>query len=241
MVVVLIFLKRKAGAKTQGKLLDPNLDFTFMPSRSFTYWSKIHGHRVKKGNLYTPLSAKVVMFFLSYCQFDSYGDRLQTTLRVFGPDNKPFPNSPFRIDFIELPKIERFLKSGKPTKPFDLLSKWVMFLRNPDDKVLEDIMMTEPKIKKAKEKLKDLSQVNDNWIRALSRQKALDRMNSLHHEGIQEGVKKGQEQILREIIERLLAKGQPPVAIAEILDIPMDKILDVVNQSSVVKKKNSDR
>lgn len=132
------------------------------------------------------------------------------------------------IHFIELKKFSKIKKDiNNP------LHRWLLFLINPEDKVLEEIEMADPKIKKARGVLNYLSE-DEEVIRLaeLRKKKIMDEISRLEgakEEGKKEGKREGKEEgHYEEKIE--------VVRNAILLNLPIDQIVTLTGLSEDVIK-----
>ena len=113
---------------------------------------------------------------------------------------KLFLTHQLELDIIELPKI---YKKGNKYK--DRLLEWLYFLENPKSEEVEKIMTNNKGIKKAKEKLEEISrdeimQRIADWRESASHEEASMKMTAMR-KGREEGRKEGIEQIVRKMKE----------------------------------------
>jgi predicted transposase/invertase (TIGR01784 family) len=212
-------------------------------TRGFYYWAKTHNRQLEKGDHYDLNTQTVVVFFLNYHEERNKYDGLQNIMQVVDGNGDLVRDSPFRFDLIEIPRIIDSLKELRPGQEPGLLEKWLMFFHDPDDNQLEAIMETDPNIKKAKTRLKTLSEDEQNQIEAEMRQKAItawnmDRMGlekaarEARKDGLQEGMEKGMEQgvekgrmdTLRFMIHRLSGSGHSMAEIGNICNLTKEEI-----------------
>ena len=114
------------------------------------------------------------------------------------------------IDIIELPKIH----NGN-TENEDGLLEWLYFLENPESEGVERIMKKNEGIKKAKEKLEEISsdiimQRLADWEEAAERDAISARKTAINEgrkEGLEKGMKEGMEKGMAEGMEKGIEKG----------------------------------
>lgn len=115
------------------------------------------------------------------------------------------------IHIIELPKI----KKCKETYLQDELAQWMLFLNNPNDKEVENIMKQNEPIKEAMLKLREISEDDELRRVAQLRQKAIMDEKAIKQraievgleEGIQKGIQEGMQKGLQKGLEKGIEKG----------------------------------
>ncbi len=138
------------------------------------------------------------------------------------------------IDIIELPKIH----NGN-TENEDGLLEWLYFLENPESEGVERIMKKNKGIKKAKEKLEEISsdiimQRLADWEEAAERDAISARKTAIkeglkegREEGIKEGKKEGIEEGKQQLIIEMLKNGVDEDFIVKISGMSKEKILQI--------------
>ena len=111
------------------------------------------------------------------------------------------------IHIIELPKI----KKCKETYLQDELAQWMLFLNNPNDKEVENIMKQNEPIKEAMVKLREISEDDELRRVAQLRQKAIMDEKAIKQRaievGLEEGIQKGIQKGIQEGMQKGLQKG----------------------------------
>ena len=96
----------------------------------------------------------------------------------------------FELFIIEIPKARRMMKSNQNDK----LTQWMLFLDNPNNKEVLEIMNKNEEIKEAMEELEEISKDKELRLIAELKEKAIrDERNMMEH-AIEDGLKQGIEQ-----------------------------------------------
>ena len=173
--------------------------------RILFYWSKLYISGIKKGEDYRKLNKTISILLINY-ELDNLRDILKghTEWKI---REKDFKNTVLtemlEIHIIELPKIEKIMKTSK-FKNKDLIS-WIKFIMMPNDLEEKDMDGNEA-LKKAKEELEKIQ--NDDYERRIAelRMKHILDTNSIKADGYEEGLEKGVQKGKKEIAKKLLAK-----------------------------------
>lgn len=107
------------------------------------------------------------------------------------------------IHIIELPKI----KKCKETYLQDELTQWMLFLNNPNDKEVENIMKQNEPIKEAMVKLREISEDDELRRVAQLRQKAIMDEKAIKQRAIEVGLEEGMQKGLQKGLEKGIEKG----------------------------------
>lgn len=107
------------------------------------------------------------------------------------------------IHIIELPKI----KKCKETYLQDELAQWMLFLNNPNDKEVENIMKQNEPIKEAMVKLREISEDDELRRVAQLRQKAIMDEKAIKQRAIEVGLEEGMQKGLQKGLEKGIEKG----------------------------------
>ena len=115
------------------------------------------------------------------------------------------------------------------------LHGWVMFLNDPNESEVSQIMKENRKIKEAMDELEKISKDKELRRVAELREKAIrDEKNGLRHareegvkEGIKEGMKQGMEKKIEEVTKRMLKLNIPMQDIINTTDLTEKEILNI--------------
>ena len=126
---------------------------------------------------------------------------------------------------IEIPKAREILKK----EPKNELAQWVMFLNDPNESEVSQIVKENNEIKEAMDELEKISKDEELRIVAELREKAIrDKKNGLRHareEGIKEGIEQGIEQGVKRVAKKMLATSMPIKEIIKITGLTEEQIL----------------
>lgn len=126
-----------------------------MDRRTLFYWSKIYAEQLKEGQPFNELRKTITINILdfNYIGIDSYN----TVFHLWEDRHKEYQlTDVLEIRFIELPKFRR----SKPdlSKPLD---RWLVFIEDSPEEVLEMAIKAEPEIAKAEEILQYLGSLEE--------------------------------------------------------------------------------
>ena len=141
------------------------------------------------------------------------------------------------IHFLELKKFDSYNPDVQTSDP---LSQWMLFFKLENEKVLEEIAMTNPVIHKAFNKLDVLSKDKKARAQYEQRLKSMRDRNSIldgareegELKGRQEGELKGKLEGKLEAARNALKEGLPLEIVAKIVDLPIETIAEIVKKPS---------
>ena len=170
--------------------------------RLLYYWGRAYTRNLGKGEDYGELKRTIVILIAGF-ELDGLEELgYFTKWNLIERENrKQILTDDIEIDIIELPKIH----NGN-TENEDGLLEWLYFLENPESEGVERIMKKNKGIKKAKEKLEEISsdiimQRLADWEEAAERDAISARKTAIKEglkEGREEGLKEGREEGLKE-------------------------------------------
>lgn len=167
--------------------------------RMLFYWAKAFTKNIKKGENYHNLERTIVILILNGeipklkdIDFITQYKLIETKER------KIILTNLLELDIIEMTKIHR--NKGKKDKR--KLLDWLYFLENPESKEVVKIMKNNEGVKKAKEKLEEIS--NDPIMQRIAdwKEKYILEMNTTKTDGYNEGLEQGQKLGLEQGLER---------------------------------------
>lgn len=130
----------------------------------------------------------------------------------------------FELYIIELPKAKRIIEKDASNK----LAQWMLFLNNPNEKEVANIMNENKEIKEAMNELEEMSKDEELRRVAELREKAIrDEKNGLRHareDGLREGIKEGIEKNNKEVAKKMKEKHIPIETIEEITKLTKEEI-----------------
>ena len=167
-------------------------------ARALYHWARIFSGQLRRGRryAYSGLKTSYAIFFLNYLEFREMKEALLLhTLHITHAHQAHLILPYLKLHFIELPQL--FNSNWHGITEQKGLAMWSKFLLNPTDKTLQEALMSDPELAKAKEKLKKISASEEKRQLARMREKALLDWNSLQvdarEEGRQEGLAEGQQ------------------------------------------------
>ena len=180
--------------------------------RLLYYWGRAYTRNLGKGEDYGELKRTIVILIAGF-ELDGLEELgYFTKWNLIERENrKQILTDDIEIDIIELPKIH----NGN-TENEDGLLEWLYFLENPESEGVERIMKKNEGIKKAKEKLEEISsdiimQRLADWEEAAERDAISARKTAIKEglkEGREEGLKEGREEGLKEGREEGIKEGK---------------------------------
>ena len=179
-----------------------------MERRTLFYWSRLFAEQLKKGHDYAELKKTITINILdfSYLPTNDY----HNVYHLKEDKNGHLLTDILEIHFIELPK---FLKETKNIE--DILHRWLLFLGNPNEGVLEMLEEKDSVIGKATKVLHFLSSDPDTVRMAELREKAIwDEVSNINGAVKQEKF---------DVVRRMLAKGSSIEDAAEIAGLSVEE------------------
>ena len=163
--------------------------------RILYYWARAYTRNIKKGKNYNDLERTIIILILNgeipklkEVEFISKYKLIETKER------KIILTNLLELDIIEIPKIYK----NKGNKDKRKLLDWLYFLENPESKEVAKIMEHNEGIKKAKEKLEEIS--NDPIMQRIAdwKEDYIIEMNTTkttsERKGYKQGLERGREQ-----------------------------------------------
>ncbi len=200
--------------------------------RMLFYWAKTFTRNVKKGQNYHNLERTIMIIILNE-EIPKLKDLgFITKHKISETQSKMILTDLLEIVIIEIPKIYK----NKAKKDKRKLLDWLYFLENPESKEVVKIMKSNEGVKKAKEKLEEIS--NDPKMQRIAdwKEKYILEMNTTKTDGYNEGHKAGREEGLeqgqklgeinkeKEIAKKLKQDNMSLDYIAKITGLSIDEI-----------------
>ena len=182
--------------------------------RLLYYWGKMYTKNINKGEQYKELKRTIVIMIAGFELKELKEQGYYTRWKLIETENrKQILTDDIEIDIIELPKIH-----NRNIEKEDSLLEWLYFLENPDSEGVKRIVEKNEGVKKAKEKLEEIS--NDeimqrlaDWKEAAERDEMSVRSMAMRRgleegreKGIKEGRKEGKEEGKKEAIYEMAKK-----------------------------------
>ena len=186
--------------------------------RILFYWAKMYTDSIDAGESYKK-SRKAICVLIADFELDDLMilDEYVTRWHVREDTCKDVVlTEKLYLVIIELKKLKekKALTSAEKT-----LLNWCKFLNSPE-KLEETIMTENENIKKAKEKLDEINNNDQEYWAAVARQKELIRQANIRRDAIEEGIEKGKI----EIAKNMLKKNMPLSDIVELTGLTKEEI-----------------
>ncbi len=194
-----------------------------MDKRTLFYWSKIFAEQLKEGQPFNELKKTITINILdfNYIGVDSYN----TVFHLWEDNYKDYKlTDVLEIRFIELQKFRK----AKPdlSKPLD---RWLVFIEDSPEEVLEMVMKSEPAIAKAEEILEYLGSLDEVKRYYEAREMAIHdevtRITGAKEEGRIEGRIEGKIDIAR----RLISIGMDVKQISDVTGLSTEEVCKLIN------------
>jgi len=175
--------------------------------RFLYYWSRIYSGQLVKGEEYKNLNKVISIIIIDYNfektkEIESLSTKWKIKEVETGKEIEL--TDMLELIIIELPKARRILEK----EPENKLAQWMLFLNNPNELEVSNMVENNEDIKEAMNELEQISE--DKKLRRLAelREKAIrDEKNGLRHakeDGIKEGIKEGIEQVAKRMLKEKL-------------------------------------
>ena len=193
-----------------------------MDKRTLFYWGKMYLENIKQGEDYTSLEKVITINILDfdYLKTESY----QSSFHLWEDiENDYMLTDMVEIHFLELPKFRR--KKNKNYRD-NAIERWLAFLeKDIPEATLKELMDLEPAIEKAERRIEYLSSdeetMNTYWERERSLHERANMINSAEERGDLKRAKVA--------IKNMLEKGMDKDIIAEILEVDMSLVEEVLS------------
>ena len=185
-----------------------------MDKRTLFYWSKIFAEQLKEGQPFNDLKKTITINILdfNYIGVDNYN----TVFHLWEDCHKDYKlTDVLEIRFIELPKFRK--KKPDLSKP---LERWLVFIEDSPEEVLEMVMKAEPTIAKAEEILEYLGSLDEvkryYEAREMAIHDEITRVTGAKEEG------RNEEKV--DIAKKLILVGMDVKQISDITGLPEENI-----------------
>lgn len=217
-----------------------------MVKRSIYYWAGVFRTPIEKRMTYKELNPVIAINILNFDLFHQT-DRFHTTYHLYEDVEKFKLTDVMEFHFIEMTKLIRDWQANKLDPRNDLLVRWLLMLGMVDrrnGKVYEDIFKELEEIA-----LKDetLHEAFENWerlsgtkaemfayesrLKRIFDEEAAVREAELRvKEGMEEGIKEGQQKEKEMTASRLLASGMDVDSVVLATELTMEQVLIIKNR-----------
>ena len=194
------------------------------------YWADAYSRQIKRGDRIGKLEKTISIAILDYeleelRGMEKIGVKWQIRDEITG---KRILTDRLELIIIELPKARRVYK----TNPNNTICQWMLFLDNPNQKEVVQIMKENKDINKAideleqvsgNEKLRRIAELKEKYIRDEQASIAYAQ-NEGYRQGEEKGKAKGKTERSIEIAKRLLKKQMSTKDIAEVTGLSLEEI-----------------
>lgn len=199
-----------------------------MLERFLYYWAKMYTANLKIGDNYNKLR-KTISIIIIDSEIPKFKElkKSHTKWLIKEDENeKIILTSYLELHIIELPKAIKEYKNNLQ----DEVLQWMMFLENPKDVEVTEIMKENEDIKEAKEELDKISQ--DDILRRMALKAELQRrdIGQIKYDAEQRGKKEGTKETKEEIVKKLYEINMTIEQIAQVgqlENIEVKKILEI--------------
>lgn len=207
-----------------------------MDKRTLFYWAKMFAEQLKPGNAFDELKKTITINILDFDYIEGI-EKYHTTYHLREDEFKDnILTDVLEIHFLEIPKFE---KKHEPNFQ-NPLERWLLFIDNPSEEVLDMIEEHDPAIKKANSVLDYLANDKETMRLYELREKAIhDEVTRLegakreghekgmqegHEKGIQEGLAKGMQDGMKNAAINMINKGFDIPTIVEVTGLNKDVV-----------------
>lgn len=201
--------------------------FAYWEKRVLFYLSKMYVGQIKKGEPYENLKKCIHVSILDFNQFPD-DEECYRTMHFCDDRTGRVYTEAMEIQILELKKLPKKVKSDEN------VIAWMRFLSGKTKKEFENMAKTNEYMKEAYSTLLELSADEEKRLEYEAREKALKDYNSQMRSAFKQGIKEGEQRGRKEGIEksrkvfRLHAQGKQPEEIADICDMEVEEINDIL-------------
>ncbi|NLC43668.1 MAG: PD-(D/E)XK nuclease family transposase [Clostridiales bacterium] len=169
-----------------------------MDKRTLFYWSKMFTEQLKEGQPYNDLKKTITINILDFNYIGT--EEYSTVFHLWEDSNKNCKlTDVLEIRFLELPKFRK--AQPDMSKPLD---RWMVFIEDSPEEVLEMAKREEPAIARAEEVLKQLGSYDEirryYEAREMAIHDEISRITGAREEGREEGERKKAIQIAESLL-----------------------------------------
>lgn len=194
------------------------IDRKNLAERMLFYFSKLYTSKISKGIDYKEAQRVVIIAIIDYNLELTKGiEKMETIWNIREKDNgKLMLTDKIELHIIELNKTRKEYSKNRKNKK----AQWMMFINNPNEKEVQEIMEKNEGIKKATVEIVKMSEDEKMERLAFLRQKAIMDEKSIYAAGLekgeQRGIEKGEKKTKIEIAKKMKEKM---INISEIIQI----------------------
>ena len=199
--------------------------------RLLFYNSKIYSQQMLIGEKYKDLKKTISIAILDYnLEKLKNIEEVHTKWTIMEEKyRKTKLTDKMEIHIIELPKIRKIKKEAKKNK----LMEWMLFIDNPNDGEVLEIMKTNKEIEEAMQKLEEI-QSDEEMMRIIDlRKKAIWDENQAKYtareEGLEEGRKEGRKESKLEVAKKMLEEKMDIEIIEKVTGLSKEEIKKLIS------------
>ncbi|MFT8315935.1 MAG: Rpn family recombination-promoting nuclease/putative transposase [Clostridium sp.] len=198
---------------------------SFYDKRAFYYWAKVYSDQIESGDDFETLRKTIAINILDFNYINE--EDFHNVYKVFNEKSKKEFSNIFEMHFVELNKFNKDYSNLTST-----LDRWLTFLNRAyeiDVNKIPKELAVDKEIKKAIEKLdimyldSEEREIYENDLKAMRDYKA--GLKTAERKGREEGREEG----IRQLILKQYAKGLSVEYIADINDIEIEYVGEIVN------------
>lgn len=195
--------------------------------RFLYYWSRIYSSQLRKGDDYGKLNKVIGIIIIDYeLEKTKEVNKLNTKWKIkeVSTGKEIELTDVLELHIIEIPKAKKMLQK----EPNNELAQWGMFINNPNESEVSQIMEKNKEIEEAMNELEKISKDRELRRVAELREKAIrDEKNGLRHareEGKEEGKVEGIKETAVKIAQSLKKENFTTEKIAELTGLTVQEI-----------------
>ena len=188
------------------------------------YFSRLYTMKINKGTNYSEAQRVVIIAIIDYnLDLTKQIKKMETIWNIREKDNKNLIlTDKMELRIIELNKAKSEYEKDKTNEK----AQWMMFINNPNQVEVHEIMKKNEGIKKATVEIVKMSEDEKMERLAFLRQKAIMDEKSIYAAGIEKGVQERN----KEIVRKLLIKKMDIDTIKEITGLSNQEIEEIINK-----------
>ena len=193
--------------------------------RLLFYWSNLFYNQLCRGDNYNTLNKTISIAILDYNLEDINSTHFPHSIwKISNPFTLTILTDLFELHIIEIPKALKYLENN----PDDLVSQWMLFLSEPNNREVLNIMKSNEEIEDAMKKLEEITSDAELMRIIELRKKAIRDYNSGMINATNEGIKQGIEQKSIEIAKNMLSEKIDICTISKITGLSKEELNKLV-------------
>ena len=202
-VSILEHVKGKDDSSESESQMDLEIQlapFPLWPERSIFYLSKMFTGEIHKGQDYEVLQKCIHVGILDFMLFEE-DDEFYSCFHLWEDHRRRMYSDKLEIHILELPKLK------ERDYPDTELLNWARFFNAEQKEEFEMAAEASPYVKKAFERLMDISEDEEKRLEYEAREKAIRDHNYLMNYNLKRGLEEGREQGLQQGLKQGLEQG----------------------------------